>query len=279
MSEELLKQFEDWGKQQGKSENTIKTYQGVLKVFSQWLVERNSSLSKLQPKDIQAYMDYLDQEQQRSASTIDKVFATIRVFAHFSDQPEIVENIRKKEKQSNIYQSTPESLDEPQKNQLLKSVKTDGNKRNIAIVYTLLYTGIRISELCNVEISDIEIRGHKGTLTVRDNIGNAQRVIPLSKETIDHLSRYISSLNKTEGILFISNNNKPLNIRTIQNILKAYHVNSNLLRHTYCQDLINHGMDPSVVAQLAGFQDLNMVKRYQNSQQKLKSDSEQSLAK
>lgn len=268
MGAELLISFETWSREQGKSENTVKTYTGALEKFNGWLENQKKSISDISKEDIQAYMIYLDEEQKRSASTIDKIFAAIRVFAQFLGQSDIVNGISKKEKERNIYQTTPESLSEKEKLDLLKKVEKDKNPRNTAIIYTLLFTGIRISELCELKISDIEIKGQKGILTVFDSHGEQERVIPLPKEAINHLSHYISTLNtEKEVLLFSSNGDKPLSTRTVQYMLHNYNINPNILRHTFCQDLVNKGMDISIVAQLAGHSDLNMTKRYKKKPQ------------
>lgn len=260
----LINNFEKWCIDEGRAENTVKTYKGVLEKFNQWLSEQEISLAEVSRQDIQSYMNYLD-EQNRSASTIDKVFAAIRVFAQFLNQTDIVQNIIKKEKEKNIYQTIPETLNEKDKQHLLQSVEKDKHLRNTAIIYTLLYTGIRISELCDLRYEDIEIRGQKGILTVRDSEGEQQRVIPLPKEAIFHLNQYMNTLKLKEGSLFISNSNNPLTSRAVQYMLQNYDISPNVLRHTFCQDLINKGMDISVVAQLAGHSDLNMTKRYKRN--------------
>lgn len=260
----LLQQFENWVKDQGKSENTVMTYRGVLQKFYQWLIEElGKDISEIKKEDVQAYMTFLDEKQNRSASTIDKVFATIRVLSQFLNQPDIVQDIKKKEKTRNIYQKMPESLSGDEKNKLLMAVEKDGNLRNTAIVYTLLFTGIRVSELCKLNHDDLEIKDQKGILIIRNSKGEHQRVIPLSQEVIYHLDKYINSLEKKKGKLFTSrDNNKGITTRTIQYMLKTYNINPIKLRHTFCQDLINKGMDVSIVAQLAGHNDINMTKRY-----------------
>jgi integrase/recombinase XerD len=261
---ELIQQFETWVKNQGKSQNTVTTYRGVLQKFYQWLIEElGKDISEIEKEDVQAYMNFLDEEQNRSASTIDKVFAIIRVLSQFLDQPDIVQDIKKKSKERNIYQKIPEYLNENEKKQLLVSVEKDGNLRNIAIVYTLLFTGVRISELCKLNYSDIKIQEQKGIIIIRNTEGKEQRVIPLSKKVIYHLHQYINSLDKKDGKLFVSRDNKTgITTRAVQYMLKSYNMNPIKLRHTFCQDLINRGIDVSIVAQLAGHNDINMTKRY-----------------
>jgi integrase/recombinase XerD len=254
----LLGEFHSWLLTEEKSENTIKTYLSVITKFMEWLESENKS--HLTNETVQSYMDFLESENL-SASTIDKVFAAIRVFAQFSKSLEIVENIKRKEKNKHIYQTVPESLSDEEVKQLLTVVKKDGDIRNIAIVYTLLYTGIRISELCALNHADIRFHDLKGTLHVKEL--NGSRHIPLSKESITHLRKYMESKkDNREEAIFISSFNKRMTTRAVQYMLKKYNVNPHKLRHTFCQELINKGMDISIVAQLAGHDDINITKRY-----------------
>lgn len=267
---ELLHSFEIWVKDQGKSDSTVTTYKSAMQKFYQWLMNEKD-ISDLTNKDIQRYMDFLDQEN-RSASTIDKVFATIRVFAQFLNQPELVHDIKKKEKERNIYQTIPDVLDESVKRNVLKKVKEDGNFRNTAIVYTLLYTGIRISELCALNHDDIEMKEQKGIVIVRNTQGETDRVIPLSPKAIPYLKRYMESLKITKGPLFVSNSTERLSTRAVQYMLKNYNINPIQLRHTFCQGLIDRGVDTSTVMRLTGHSDINMIKRYKKDSIKNEAD-------
>ena len=151
---------------------------------------------------------------------------------------------------------------ESEKIKILKEVEKDGNLRNVAIVYTLLYTGIRISELCALDYLDIEMKEKNGVLIVKDSNGQKDRIIPLTQEAIERLKRYIDYAGISEGPLFVSNANQRLSTRTVQYMLKNYNINPIKLRHTFCQELIDKGIEVSVVAQLAGHSDINMTKRY-----------------
>lgn len=259
----LLDLFEEWLLNQEKSANTLKTYKSVIQTFIHWLDERDLDIESLNHISIQDYMNELEMEG-KSASTIDKVFATIRVFSQFMDRPEIVENIKRKEKEKNIYQTVPEFLNDDERTKLLKEVEKDTDFRNIAIVYMLLYTGIRLSELCNLDRSHVEISGQKGTVNIFfQNGGGLNRTIPIPKEALYHLKRYLETLSKDyQGPLFISKQNKRLTTRSIQYMLEKYNINPHKLRHTFCRDLIEKGVEIAIVAQLAGHNDINITKRY-----------------
>jgi integrase/recombinase XerD len=258
-AESIIDKFSEWQKEQGKADGTVKTYVGVLEKFQSWLTTKNRTIDQISKNDVQLYMDYLE-EQQRNAGTIEKYLAAISVFSRFLGRSEIILGIQRKEKikESEI----PESLKESEEKQLLLEVELDGNLRNTAIVYTLLYTGIRISELCDLNLDDIKITDKKRTLIVKNKKGEIERIIPLSKEVSKHLKKYIDSLDTNREALFVSSVNKRISTRAVQYMLQKYDVNPHKLRHTFCQKLINKGIDIRTVAKLAGHRDVNVTKRY-----------------
>jgi integrase/recombinase XerD len=258
-SENIIVEFSKWQIAQGKADGTIKTYVGVLEKFQSWLKTRNQVLDQISKNDVQLFMYELE-KQQKSAGTIEKYLAAISVFSRFLEKSEIIIDVQRKEKiQDN---EIPESLAESEEKQLLKDVESDGNLRNTAIVYTLLYTGIRISELCALNVDDIKMKEKNSTLIVRNKQGEIDREIPLSKELSKHLKDYMDSLETICEALFISSVNKRISTRAVQYMLQKYDVNPHKLRHTFCQKLINKGIDIHTVAKLAGHRDVNVTKRY-----------------
>src|SRR4051812_39246789 len=139
----LILDFCYWLKDQKKSPSTITTYKNELEKFQEWLQENEMDINHLKKTDIQFYIDFLEQ-QQKSLATIDKKIGVIRTFAKFLKKPELTFGIELKpiEKKNEI-----ETLSVNDYTRLLKEVKDDGDLRNITIVYMLLHTGIRVSEL------------------------------------------------------------------------------------------------------------------------------------
>jgi integrase/recombinase XerD len=248
----LLHDFCHWLEEQKKSPSTVKTYIRELEKYQEWLQEKETSILYLKKADIQSYIYYLE-DQQKSITTIDKTVGVIRTFAKFLGKPELTFGLDLKPvEKSNEF----ETLSSNEYTQLLKRVKEDGDLRNITIVYVLLHTGIRISELCNLNRSDIDLNKHE--LLVQKN--DEQRVIPLSKEARKYLQMYLDS-HLYEAI-FVSNVGERLTERAIQYMLKKYDVNPQKLRHTFCQRLIDNKVDIGTVSQLAGHKDINVTKKY-----------------
>lgn len=249
----LIQNFCDWLQEQKKSPNTIKTYKREMEKYQEWLQKKGTGIGQLKKVDIQSYMHYLE-DQNKSVTTIDKTAGVIRTFVKYLGKPELTFGleIQPVEKNNKI-----ESLSAKEYIQLTKRVKEDGNQRNIAIVHVLLHTGIRISELCNLDRSHINLENNE--LTVDKN--EDTRIIPLSKEAREHLRMYLDS-HSNEAVFASSRTGDRLSERTIQYMLKSYGVTPQILRHTFCQRLIDNNVDVETVSRLAGHKDINVTKKY-----------------
>lgn len=258
IKELILRSFAEWLISQNKSDSTAKTYVGVISQFLQWF---QAEVNKIETHHIQDYLDYLDRSN-KSAGTIEKHFMAITVFSRFINKPDIVFGIVRKAKEKN--DERPESLDKLEQEALLKEVEADGHLRNVAIVYTLLHTGIRVSELCDLNNHDIQTDDDddRKYLVVRDSKGDIDRKIPLSKVSSKHIRVYKESLKGETEALFISSVNQRITPRSVQYMLSKYDVHPHKLRNTFCQNLVDNGIDIQTVSKLVGHKDLNMTKRY-----------------
>jgi integrase/recombinase XerD len=252
----LIINFCHWLKEQKKSPSTISTYKRELEKYQEWLRKKNCDINHLTKGDIQSYILFLEQ-QQKSLATIDKTVGSIRTFAKFLEKPELTFGIITKPVEKNDH---IETLSANEYSLLLNKVKEDGELRNIAIVYVLLHTGIRVSELCRLNRSDVNFI--KNELVIQKD--EQERLIPLSTDTRNHLQNYLQSHTSKDAV-FITNAGDRITERAVQYMLKKYHVNPNKLRHTFCQKLVDSNIDIEIVSRLAGHRDLNVTKRYVKS--------------
>jgi integrase/recombinase XerD len=260
-TEVIIDLFSSHLAQKGRSENTIKTYCGVLHSFCSWLEEQKKDIQLVSNADVQSYMDYLE-EEGRSASTINKVYNAIKTFADATAQLEITRDIRRLAK---VDKPGPiEFLTKCDVEKLLISVKKSGNQRNIAMVYTLLETGIRVSEFCMLNRSNVQFssNGHTGQLMVVNPKGHGYRTLPLTKTVASYLKTYLETRDDDNEALFLSGYDKRIATRTVQHTLKQYGITPHMLRHTYCYNLVQKGVDLSIVAQLAGHVNTTITKQY-----------------
>lgn len=259
IEDSLIHKFIIDQEEQGKSENTILTYRRVVLAFSHWLKQQKKDIHSINQNDVQCYINTLE-EEQKSPATIEKIVATLSVFARFLDKPSLVQNIRRVEKEKES--QAPESMTGEELSCLLEQLKKDKHVRNIAIVYTLLHTGIRVSELCELNRDDVSFSEKTGTLRVRHVNPDKERKIPLSTPLQEFLIQYLEKREDRDDALFVSTHHQRISIRAIQHMLKKYGVYPHKLRHTFCQQLMNQGVDIALIAELAGHSDIHVTKKY-----------------
>ncbi|MGM9956734.1 MAG: tyrosine-type recombinase/integrase, partial [Peribacillus sp.] len=197
---------------------------------------------------------------KKSPGTIEKHYNALNVFFKFLAKPQIMLSVERKVKESK--NEAPESLSIKDQEALLKDIEAEGNPRNVAIVYLLLHTGIRVSELCDLNGSDVIMEGNRNYILVRNAKGEIDRTVPLTDLAVQYVRTYLCSLKEKADPLFISSYNQRITPRSVQYILKKYNVHPHKLRHTFCQRLVDNGIDIQTVSKLAGHKDLNVTKRY-----------------
>ena len=233
------------------SVHTRKQYLSIVRLF----LEYNKRLpSEIKKEDIEKYKLYLIMEKKYKKNSI---YLTIKALQHFfryvgSDIADTVE-VPKRPRE------IPKFLTELEIHNLLESAKN--NVRDYTILLVLCYTGLRVGELCNLRINDIDLENN--VINVRAGKGEKDRIVPIEEKTCDMLKNYLNErLNfdvKTDH-LFISQKYTPLTPRTIERIVTKYAkksgisktVTPHVLRHTLATTLLKRGADIRFIQKLLG---------------------------
>jgi site-specific recombinase XerD len=117
----------------------------------------------------------------------------------------------------------PHWLEKREVDRLIRTVERHGNARDLAIVLTLRHTGIRVSELCSLELSDVEISERKGSLTVRSGKGGKFRVLPLNVDARRAIASYLDVRPKVAAAtVFIGQRGQGVSARAVQLVITKY---------------------------------------------------------
>nr|WP_153599919.1 tyrosine-type recombinase/integrase [Bacillus thuringiensis] len=255
-----LEVFKNFLFEEGKRPNTVEDYSRHIRNFHQWLITEGSSIHEITRYDIQQYINSLSINGNQ-ATTITPKYSAIVAYVKFIRKEELLTHIKRPEVR-HIRNISPKSLSKKQRNQLLREIEKSQNLRNIAIVYTMLYTGVRVFELVALNREDIEMKERSGFVIIRDGKGGISRKIPLPAESRYHLQNYLQQRTDLEAPLFLSNFKKRLSKRSAQRIFEQYGIGAHMLRHTYGRELVASGIDIATVAELMGHNDVNTTKRY-----------------
>jgi len=137
-----------------------------------------------------------------------------------------------------------------------------------AIVELLLQTGIRISELANLRVSDVG----KNELLIRPLENNPARTITLGKSVMMAIQNYLATRTKViDDHLFVTKTGRPLLVRNIRTAVDRYfriagikRVKVNDLRHTFVAHQLSNGVDPEFLSKTVGHKRLTSTSKYLN---------------
>ncbi len=254
----------------GLSNNTVKAYKADISSFFQWLDNEDLKYKNLQEDHINQYISFLFQRKMRSSS-VNRKISSIKSFYIFLVKRNFVKNsplndlvTPKQEKY------LPESMSEAEVDKLLNS-PDETNKienRDKAMIEMLYATGMRISELVNLKITDIDM---KRCVVKVFGKGSKERLVPFGETALDSLKSYLNDREQSSSKeIFLSNRGKKMSRIAFWQRVKVYLIRENLknsisphtLRHAFATHLLNRGADLRSVQLLLGHSDLSTTQIY-----------------
>lgn len=141
------------------------------------------------------------------------------------------------------------------------------SKKERAIIEFLLASGVRVSELCSIRLSDISF--DTLAITVKEGKGSKQRTVYINELASKHLVEYLTSRNVYGDYLFYNKKKEPLNpggvrflLKEIENRAGINNVHPHRFRRTFATGLANRGMDIQEIGKLLGHANLNTTLTY-----------------
>ncbi|MEB7365765.1 site-specific tyrosine recombinase XerD [Staphylococcus borealis] len=262
--------------EKGLSENTIGAYRRDLKKYQIYMQENKiAHIDFIDRQTIQECLGHLI-DQGASAKSIARFISTIRSFHQFAlrekyaaKDPTVLIETPKYEKK------LPDVLDVEEVIQLLETPDLNKNNayRDRTILELLYATGMRVTELIQIEIDDVNLI--MGFVKVFGK-GNKERIIPLGDTVIEYLDSYINSvrpqlLKKTvTNVLFLNMHGRPLTRQGIWKLIKQYGLKANInktltphtLRHSFATHLLENGADLRAVQEMLGHSDISTTQLY-----------------
>ena len=254
----------------GLSNNTVKAYEADISSFFQWLNNEDLKYKNLQEGHINQYISFLFQRMMRSSS-VNRKISSIKSFYIFLVKRNFLKNsplndlvTPKQEKY------LPESMSEAEVDKLLNSpdVANKIENRDKAMIEMLYATGMRISELVNLKITDVDM---KRCVVKVFGKGSKERLVPFGETALDSLKSYLNNRERSSSKeIFLSNRGKKMTRVAFWQRVKVYLIRENLknsisphtLRHAFATHLINRGADLRSVQLLLGHSDLSTTQIY-----------------
>lgn len=259
------------------SKNTIKSYERDLKAYALFLKNNYNfkDLNDIDKNHIQNFTRSLIRKGN-SNSTITRKLSSIRSFHRYLASENIVnQDISRKIKKPKTKKILPTVLNFKEIEKMIDLTYQENDDlsiRNQALLELAYGSGLRVSELLNLEISDLHL--NKGLVNILGK-GNKERIIPLNENSILALQNYIvnarSKFNpKNANILFVNKFGNPLSrvgfFKLIKKLTEEAGINKKVsphtLRHSYATHLLENGADLRTVQELLGHEDILTTENY-----------------
>ncbi len=285
MMEKELNEFIDYLKDVKKtSRNTELSYKRDIAKLEKYLISQGADeLNKVSATTLQNYI-LLMEKSDLAAATVSRNIASIKAFFHFLFRKGYVsEDIAEDLKAPRIEKKLPEILTTDEVNRLLDQPKGSAPKdlRDRAMLELLYATGIRVSELINLNVSDINLQ--VGYIVCRD--AKKERVVPFGAPAKRALADYLRNArdlmleDQTSDVLFTNCSGQPMSRQGFWKLVKYYarkagitaDITPHTLRHSFAAHLVENGADLRSVQEMLGHSDISTTQIYANmSQNKLR---------
>ena len=259
------------------STNTELSYRRDLKKVIVFLHARN--LTEWVDVSEEALKDYITSmgEQHFAAATISRNIASIKALFHFMAQEGIVKkDITDGLKAPKIEKKIPEILTMNEVIRLLEQPSGNSHKeiRDKAMLELLYATGIRVTELITLKVSDVNLP--MSFIICRD--AHKERVIPFGKAAKEALVRYLTEAreqmieDKSSDVLFCNFSGAPMSRQGFWKLIKFYakkagitaDITPHTLRHSFAAHLVENGADLRSVQEMLGHSDISTTQIYAN---------------
>lgn len=251
-------------KVEGCSEKTLIYYETTLKKMINTIKKKN--IENINTDDIRLYLSNFKEENKSSKITIDNIR---RIFSSFFSWLEDEDYIRKNPVRRIHRIKTGRTIKEVLTDENLETLRDNcKNLRDLAIVELLISTGIRVGEIVNLNIDDINF--HERECIVFGK-GESEREVYFDARTKIHLMKYISKRNDNNPALFVSLNkpNNRLGIGGIETMLRKLgkrldinKVHPHKFRRTLATNAIDKGMPIEQVQKLLGHVQIDTTMQY-----------------
>ena len=248
---------------------TIKEYVLHVKDFITYCDNNGVNYLSLSKDDVINYLKFLD-EQKLSNKSIGTILSSLRCFySYLLDNNYINLNIFKLISNPKLEKKLPSFLSYEEIRIVLDSIDTDNilSIRNKMIIELLYATGIRVSELRNIKINDIDFNNKSIKVFGK---GSKERIVFFGDYAYDAIKLYLDNRELKSEYLILNNKGKQISVRGIELIIKNVidkaciktKVSPHTFRHTFATHMLNNGCPLKSVQELLGHASLSSTEIY-----------------
>ncbi|ACS90273.1 MULTISPECIES: site-specific tyrosine recombinase/integron integrase [Thermococcus] len=251
-----IEEFKTYLELEGKSPQTVRMYTYYVERF----------LKDVENPNYRSALRFLAKLKKEGYSnkSLNLVVQALKSYFRFEGLDEDAEKL----KSPKVPRSLPKSLTREDVKRLLNAVPPT-RKRDRLIILLLYGTGLRVSEVCNLKIKDIDF--NRGVLTVEGGKGAKDRIVPLSGSLLKEIEKYLETRKDGSEYLFVEirrEKKDKISPKTVWYLLKKYgnkanvSVTPHMLRHSFATHMLERGVDIRVIQEILGHSSLSTTQIY-----------------
>jgi site-specific recombinase XerD len=268
------------------SVHTRKAIVNDLRKFARWFTESNRepfNVKRVTLRDVIDFRNWLHREKKQAVATVNRALVLIRRFFDWLVTfGELSANLAKGVKEIRRQQLAPKGLERSDVRLLLREIELRDDIRAGAIFSLMLYTGCRVGDLVNLEMTDLMISDRSGSVVFRHGKGNKQRTVPLPLPARKAIQNYLETRPPASSAQVFVGERGAMGADGVRALCRKYscligvRLHPHVFRHTFAkQFLADNGNDLVSLAQILGHENLNTTSRYsQKSEEQLAVTSE-----
>ena len=241
---------------------------GSVGMFLQFLKDRRQTqIEAVTRADLEAFVEH-EQDRGLKPLSVRTYLERVYTFLHFLIEKEVLSpEIVRRRIRLRLPQQLPRAMEPDDVKELLSVI---GKRRDRAMVLVLLRTGMRIGELLETRVSDINLKEH--TITIWEGMKNRRgRVVYFSGDARCALRAWLRRRDAAKSVLFYAQGRNNLTYQGARVMFKKYLCKAGLshkgytlhcLRHTYASEMLNAGMRLECLQQLLGHDNVEITRRY-----------------
>ena len=245
------------------SPRTAERYRAALEEFTAWYRQTNGTepdWKLLTPVEVKDYIAYLQTVRRLSPASVNLRLAAIR---------SLLKHLGRSLRVKGPKQVTPpvKALSARELGRLLAAA--EGSPRDTAMLNLMARAGLRVGEVVRLHLTDVELNGRSGWLTICSGKGSKTRRVPLNSEVRQALKAWLDERPQSnEPVLFLSHSGRPLAERDVQRMAAEYartagvEASPHTLRHTFATRAVEKGVDIAALQALLGHSRLETTGRY-----------------
>lgn len=248
--------------------STLRNTHRSVEIFLKFLgKEGKIRLEEMTKRDMEAFVEH-EQDRGLKLSTVRTQFVTIKAFTSYLIEKGVLEhNVFPWKMKLKPPETLPRAIDPDDVDRL---IRVKASARDRAMILVLLRTGMRVGELLNMKLHDINLKERK--IMIHEGLKNRRgRVVYFSDDAKNALKSWLKKRDKETQIVFYGYKAKPLSYPAVRMVFVRYLKKAGLtdkgytlhcLRHTYASELLNAGMRLECLERLMGHTSLEVTRRY-----------------